>query len=144
MADELQSLTINLAIKQQDYINAEQLFGQQTELTPWLPYIYYNLGTAHIRDGNRQLGVGYLDALASLELDDEEHRSLRDKALAASGYTMMLEENYQGAMDRFIQVRLHSPLIQRALAGLRLGGHGDGAISHGAVCLAKTGATLQL
>ncbi|MDM3872241.1 hypothetical protein QSV34_12875 [Porticoccus sp. W117] len=117
MADELQSLTINLAIKQQDYINAEQLFGQQTELTPWLPYIYYNLGTAHVREGNRELGVGYLDALADLELDSEEHRSLRDKALAASGYSMMLAENYQGAMDRFIQVRLHSPLIQRALLG---------------------------
>ncbi|MCV6604348.1 MAG: hypothetical protein OIF34_03515 [Porticoccaceae bacterium] len=117
MADELQSLTINLAIKQQDYIGAEQLFGQQTELTPWLPYIYYNLGTAHVREGNRELGVGYLDALAALELDSEEHRSLRDKALAASGYSMMLEQNYQGAMDRFIQVRLHSPLIQRALLG---------------------------
>ncbi|MGS2722959.1 hypothetical protein ACVBEJ_04380 [Porticoccus sp. GXU_MW_L64] len=117
MTDELQSLTINLAIKQQDYINAEQLFGQQTELTPWLPYIYYNLGTAHVREGNRELGVGYLDALADLELDSEEHRSLRDKALAASGYSMMLAENYQGAMDRFIQVRLHSPLIQRALLG---------------------------
>ncbi|UTW46093.1 hypothetical protein KFE80_04135 [bacterium SCSIO 12696] len=117
MADELQSLAINIALKQQNYVQAEQMFGQQTELTPWLPYIYYNLGTAHIRDGNRELGVGYLDALTGLELEEEEHRALKDKALAASGYTLMLAEDYQGAMNRFIQVRLHSPLIQRALLG---------------------------
>ena len=117
MAGELQSLHINLAIKQQDYARAEQLFGQQKQLTPWLPYIYYNLAAAHIRDGNSELGVGYFDALAELTLTDEEHRALRDKALTAAGYSLMLQQDYQGAMSRFIKVRYHSPLIQKALLG---------------------------
>lgn len=117
MEGERQSLAINLAIKEQNYVQAEQLFGQQTQLTPWLPYSYYNLGTAHIREGNRQLGVGYLDALAALQLESEEHMALRDRALTAAGYSLMLEHNYQGAMERLIQVRLHSPLIERALLG---------------------------
>ena len=46
-----------------------------------------------------------------------EIKSLRDKALTASGYAYLAIENYDQAAQDFSRVRLDSPLVDRALLG---------------------------
>ncbi len=117
MRQEKDALQINLAIRRQQLDQAEQVLRNEKKLTPWLPYVYYNLGAARIRDGDHAAGVYYFDSLADLPLESEEHLSLRDKALTAAGYSWMQQGNYNAAIDRFTRVRLQSPLINRALLG---------------------------
>lgn len=114
---ELQTLNINLALRQQNFSKAQQVLNAMPQLTPWLPYAYYNLGVAYIDAGEPHQGVHYFDALAALPLTSEEHLALRDKARTAAGYSLMLNGQYQAAVEHFSLVRLASPLSSRAQLG---------------------------
>lgn len=127
MADELTALQVNLAVQQGDFAGAEaqlathvqssEEFQQPEKMSAWLPYIYYNLGVAHMQAGNGERGVRYLSQLGDMPFRDEEHRALRDKALTAAGYYLMQQGEQRAAIDHFTRVRLQSPLIQRAMLG---------------------------
>lgn len=114
---KLGALQMNLAIRLQDLDQAEALLVDNKRINAWLPYVYFNLGTAHIRQQRYQKGIGFLDQLAQLPLDSEEFLTLRDRAMTAAGYAMMLQKNYQEAVARFQAVRLNSPMVDNALLG---------------------------
>lgn len=117
MVEEYQALRANLAVRRGQLSEAEQALATASQLSPWLPYVYYNLGAAHVRQGNPAAGVSYFDTLAALPLVSEEHLALRDKALTAAGYSLMQQGDYPAAINRFTQVRLLSPLADQALLG---------------------------
>ena len=85
--------------------------------SPWLYYLYYNLGANYAATGDWSVAVDYFERIVQSPLSSPEMNSLRDKALAASGYTGLATENYEQAAGNFAQVRLESPLVDRALLG---------------------------
>ncbi len=85
--------------------------------SPWLYYLYYNLGAHHAAEKNWELAANYFERVIQSPLSTAEMEALRDQALTASGYTQLATKNYERAASNFARVRLDSPLVERALLG---------------------------
>lgn len=85
--------------------------------SPWLYYHYYNLAASHADRGEWGEAIGYFQRVVASPLSAPEIKSLRDKALTASGYAYLAIEIYDQASADFSRVRLDSPLVDRALLG---------------------------
>lgn len=114
---KLHALRTNLAVRLQGLDAASQLLAETKKPNTWTPYVYYNLGAAYIRSGDYPRGIAYLDELSQLELYSEEFLTLRDRALTAAGYALMLNQQFDEAVARFRGVRLVSPVVEKALLG---------------------------
>lgn len=117
LQQELQAMRVNLAIMTVDLPQAELALQEIGKRNSWQPYLYYNLGTAHIRAARTGVGINYLDRLADQKLNSAEHLALQDKGLTAAGYSFMQSQDYRSAVERFSQVRLSSPFVEQALLG---------------------------
>lgn len=117
IASDLDALKINLAIKQNDLPEAERILKQKNLSADWLPYMYFNLGSAYARAQQFDQAIQYFNRVAEREYVANEFRSLYDKAMTAAGYAYLLSDRQQQAMERFSRVRLDSPLSGRALLG---------------------------
>lgn len=117
IASDLDALKINLAIKQNDLPEAERILKQKNLTADWLPYLYFNLGSAYARAQQFDQAIHYFNRVAEREYAENEYRSLYDKAMTAAGYVYLLSDRHALAMERFSRVRLDSPLSGRALLG---------------------------
>ncbi|TQV82504.1 hypothetical protein FKG94_07135 [Exilibacterium tricleocarpae] len=123
LLQELAALQVNLAIKRGGLERARRLLKKGDRyLGNWLPYVHYNLGVAYSRDQDYETAIRHYAALGKLRLMQdadtlEEHLALNDKALTAAGYTLMLQGLHADALGQFTQVRLESPMSNRALLG---------------------------
>lgn len=97
---------------------AAQLKIDELPLTsPWLAYYYFNRGSALTLSGQWQQGVDAFQQIKTLSIAGEEGATLSDRAFTASGFARLGGGDYQSAIDDFLQVRLESPLVGRALLG---------------------------
>ncbi len=117
LAEEVQAMAINLAIRTDNLAQAESALEGPVEDGAWGPYIYYNLGAAHLRADQPGRGIDFMDRLAKMELSDEEHLAIQDKGLTAAGYSLLKQGEYADAVQRFSLVRLDSPVAEQALLG---------------------------
>jgi len=117
IASDLDALKISLAIKQNDLEAAEKIYKQKRLGDDWLPYVHFNLGSAAAREQEWDKAIRYFNKIADKKFPDEEYRSLFDKAMIAAGYSYLLSDRQEKAMERFSHVRLDSPLSGRALLG---------------------------
>ena len=117
LAPEANFLRASISLRQGD----EQLAASYDTLlpadSPWLYYLYYNLGASHAARRDWAGSVDYFTRIVQSPLSTPEMKSLRDKALTASGYAHLAAENYERAAADFARVRLDSPLVDRALLG---------------------------
>lgn len=118
VAANVQALKINLAIAQGQLSEAQELMASGSlRGSDELPYLHYNLGAAYSRAGDYAGGLGYLESVIGLRPESKDQQALRDQALIAAGYAHLLQNQYSQAIEQFSQVRLHSPLANRALLG---------------------------
>jgi hypothetical protein len=117
LAQDILALRANMATAQDDTAKAERLAQQFDREATWRAYAYYNLGAAYGRKGNFKKAVDNFDLLLHMRLEREEELSLYDKAMTSAGYAYLLNKRYQEAIDQFSQVRLNSPVANRALLG---------------------------
>lgn len=117
LRDEFNAMQVNVALRSGNLATAVSAMNDRDRSTPWQPYLYYNLGTAHIRANKNAEGIAYLDRLAAMKLHSAEHRAIRDKALTAAGFSLMQQQRYTDAVARFSQVELDSPIVEQALLG---------------------------
>lgn len=83
----------------------------------WLYYLYFNLGASHAVRRDWSGAVDYFERVVQSPLSTPEMKSLRDKALTESGYALLAAGKYEQAAVKFSQVRLDSPVVDRALLG---------------------------
>jgi hypothetical protein len=114
---EVDAMRVNVAIRTHNLAQAELSLDRKDKHSGWQPYLYYNLGTAHIRTAKLARGIDYLDQLAGMQVTSAEHMAIQDKGLTAAGYGLMQEQNYAAAVERFTRVRLDSPIAEQALLG---------------------------
>ena len=117
LGEEPVSLRINIAIKQGDVELAERILKREKPKGEWLPYINFNIGSAWARQNNFAAAVAYLTLLDEDDYDTPEFTSLRDKAMTAAGYSLLLDQRYDDALKKFSVVKLNSYLSGRALLG---------------------------
>ena len=117
LRDESDYLRAAVSLRRGDELHAATVMEQLPEDSPWRYYLAYNLGAAEAERGDWPGAVAYFQSLDVLRGGTEESKALRDKALTAAGYAQIAAGDYEGAVGEFTQVRLDSPLSDRALLG---------------------------
>ena len=118
LQEERSLLQANLLMERQDYADAVTVLQPLVNAKDATPsdYVTYNLGIALIKSGNNAGGSALLDKLGTTHEDDEEHRSLRDRANLALGFAALQAK--QPADQYFERIRLKSAQANKALLGL--------------------------
>lgn len=114
---EVYAHKINLAIRQDNLVEAQRLLKKRKPDADWLPYLYFNMGAAYARQQDFPQAIRYFEKLAEEKYPTDELRALYDKAMTSSGYAYLVNEEYEKAIDQFSRVRLTSALSNRALLG---------------------------
>ncbi|MFZ2648918.1 MAG: hypothetical protein WA210_02325 [Burkholderiaceae bacterium] len=81
------------------------------------PYVRFNLGVALIKNGEIEDGTSMLEGVGRGRAEDEESRSLRDRANLALGFAALRQQRPDLAKTALERVRLSSMLANKALLG---------------------------
>jgi hypothetical protein len=114
-------LQANLLMAHGDYTAAADILNGMSLKAPSSRYARYNLGVALLKlnDTPRSVarGMAILDDLGRMPAEDEEFRSLRDRANVALGFTALTEGDAKLARSYLERVRLKSLQSNKALLG---------------------------
>jgi hypothetical protein len=116
LAEEANYLRALLALRRGDRDAALALVSTLPEESGWRYYFHYNLGASLAAAGEFAAAAAQFRRLEDAEASPEL-KSLRDRALTASGYALMATSDFPGAREDFVRVRLESPVSERALLG---------------------------
>jgi hypothetical protein len=119
---DVQALRVNLAIRLNQLDEALLLLTALPADSSWQSYLRFNLGAAFSRAGNHSAALSHYDSVRDRPLPEmlpaqSEPLALKDKALTAAGYSLMLSGEPVEAIKRFVGVRKDSPWSDRALLG---------------------------
>jgi predicted nucleic acid-binding Zn-ribbon protein len=117
LEEERVLLQANLLMARADFNGAATTLGSVSAKTPGARYVRYNLGIALIRAGDTAKGTAVLDELGKAPAEDEEYRSLRDRANVALGFAALTNEQPREARGYLERVRLKSMQSSKALLG---------------------------
>jgi len=115
LAPQVTELRFNVALQQNQLAEAAKLLNARQ--TPLTPYMQFNLGAAYGRNGDYAAAIPQFTQLLKMRQRSPEYLALYDKAMTAAGYSALLAKDYSQAVGHFSQVRLDSPLSNRALLG---------------------------
>jgi len=116
LAPQVAGLRFNLAVQRNRMDEAAGILRANAK-SPLAPYMQFNLGAAYSREGEVSAAIPYFQQLQKLPQLTPEYLGLYDKAMTAAGYAALLDKQYAQAIGHFSQVRLDSPLSNRALLG---------------------------
>lgn len=117
LEEERVLLQANLLMARADFNGAATTLVSVSAKTPGARYVRYNLGIALIRAGDTAKGTAVLDELGKAPAEDEEYRSLRDRANVALGFAALTNEQPSEARSYLERVRLKSMQSSKALLG---------------------------
>ncbi len=118
LEDERKLLQANLLMARKDYRQAAEVLTRMHGNSVWAVYGRYNLGVALIKAGDNDNGAAFLERVGREPVNDEELRSLRDKANVALGYALLRAGAPARARSHLEQVRLNGLLSNKALLGV--------------------------
>ncbi|HEV7915437.1 MAG TPA: hypothetical protein VGP22_16850, partial [Albitalea sp.] len=110
-------LKAQLLMARSDFAGAAAVLGGMTASKTASRYARYNLGVALVRAGDAARGSTLLDELGKEPAENEEYRSLRDKANVALGFAAMQDNHPEAARSYLERVRLASMHSNKALLG---------------------------
>lgn len=117
LEEERGLLKAQLMMARKDYAGAAALLQTMTASPGAGRYARYNLGVALMRNGDTAGGTALLDELGRTPAENEEQRSLRDKANVAIGFAALQEDRAEDARKVLERVRLVSMQSNKALLG---------------------------
>ena len=118
LQEECGMLEANLLMARSDYVAAIEVLAPLEKAMSDPSYARYNLGIALIKTGNTERGIAMLDQVGVAAAGDEEHRSLRDRANLALGFSALSDNKNSDARSYFERVRLKSAQANKALLGM--------------------------
>lgn len=122
LAPELQEerglLQAQLQMARGDYQGAATVLAALEKTAPESRYVRYNLGVALIKSGDATKGNALLNALGVAYAENEEFRSMRDRANVALGFAALTDNQATAARTYLERVRLKSMQANKALLGL--------------------------
>ena len=117
LEDDRALLGANLLMARADYVGAATALAAIEKKTPATRYVRFNLGIALIRAGDPGRGMPILDELGKSGAENEEFRSLRDRANVALGFAALADNHPQAARTFLERVRLQGQQSNKALLG---------------------------
>lgn len=118
LKEERGLLQANLLMARADYAAAATVLRSMDLKAPGARYARFNLGIALMKSNQVPAGTKLLDELGRAPAEDEEFRSLRDRANVALGFSAMADKQPQLARTYLERVRLKSQQANKALLGL--------------------------
>ncbi len=115
---EAQMLQAQILIDTGRYDRAIALLQAWDDRTEWASYAKFNLGVALVRSGRVDAATAILGNLGSVDPNNEELTSLRDKANLALGYALLQDGQPGAAKSPLQRVRLEGPFSNKALLGV--------------------------
>lgn len=110
-------LKANMLMARGDYAGAADALNAMATSENASRYVRFNLGVALIKSGDSARGTAMLDELGKAPAENEEIRSLRDKANVALGFTALQENRAENARTYLERVRLNGSQSTKALLG---------------------------
>ena len=117
LEEERVLLQANLLMARSDYTGAATALAVVNPKAPGSRYARFNLGIALIRAGDVPQGTVVLDELGKAPAEDEEYRSLRDRANVALGFAALANKQPAEARTYLERVRLKGMQSNKALLG---------------------------
>ncbi len=111
-------LQANVLMARADYSGAARLLEGVDEKATAARFARFNLGVALIKAGDAVRGTDVLNKLGQTGAEDEELRSLRDRANVALGFAALSEKQPLAARAFLERVRLKGLQANKALLGL--------------------------
>jgi hypothetical protein len=118
LKEERELLQANLLMARGDYAAAATVLGAMDLKAAGSRYARYNLGIALMKSNQVATGTKVLDELGRAPAENEEFRSLRDRANVALGFSAIADKQPQLARNYLERVRLKSQQANKALLGL--------------------------
>jgi len=118
LLEERDLLQAQLLMARGDYVGAANLLGAMTgDAKKASPFARFNLGVALIKGGDVARGTALLEEIGRTPADNEEQRSLRDRANLALGVAALQDERPDDASRLLERVRLNGLHANKALLG---------------------------
>ena len=118
LAEERGLLQAQLLMARNDFAGAATVLGAMTtDPKKASPFARFNLGVALVKSGNVAGGSALLDEIGRTAADNEEQRSLRDRANLALGVAALQDQRSDDARRVLERVRLSSVHANKALLG---------------------------
>ena len=117
LVQERALLQASLLMARAEYAGAATVLDALPGKAPGARYVRYNLGIALIKAGDTKRGQVVLDALGKESAEDEEYRSLRDRANVALGFAALAGNEPKAARTYLERVRLQGLHANKALLG---------------------------
>lgn len=118
LKEERGLLQANLFMARANYTAAATVLAAMDLKAPGARYARFNLGIALMKSDQVAAGTKLLDELGRAPAENEEFRSLRDRANVALGFSAMADKQPQLARTYLERVRLKSQQANKALLGL--------------------------
>jgi hypothetical protein len=118
LKEERGLLLANLLMARADYAAAAAVLGAMDLKAQGSRYARYNLGIALMKSSAEKAGTKVLDDLGRASAENEEFRSLRDRANLALGFSALADKQPAIARTYLERVRLKSQQANKALLGL--------------------------
>jgi hypothetical protein len=117
LEEERALLQANLLMAHGDHAGAARVLAVVPPKAAGARYARFNLGIALIKSGDTARGTGVLDELGREPAENEEFRSLRDRANVAIGFAALAGNEPKAARTYLERVRLTSVQANKALLG---------------------------
>ncbi len=115
---ERQVLQALLDLQQNNYPQAQRVLSELPENSEWSSYGRYNQAIALLRMKQTDAGLKLLATIGSSKADNEEAKSLRDRANLVRGFLLLEAQQPAQARHALEQVRLSSLAANQALLGV--------------------------
>jgi len=120
LSREREVFQAQIFMQQRKYKEAVEVLENTRGSSDWAAYARYNLGVTLVRLDQEKRGIDKLETVADMNAQDAEMKALRDKANYILGYIHLKNKNPDKAKKFLQQVRLDSPLANKALLHLGL------------------------
>ncbi len=118
LVEERGLLQAQLLMSRNDYAGAAQVLGaMSSDPKKTSPFARFNLGIALVKSGDMAGGTALLDEIGRAPADNEEQRSLRDRANLALGVAALQGQRADEARRLLERVRINSLHANKALLG---------------------------
>jgi hypothetical protein len=118
LAEERGLLQAQLLMARKDYAGAATVLSAMiTDTKKASPFARFNLGIALVKSGAMERGSALLDEIGRAPADNEEQRSLRDRANLALGVAALQDKRADDARGVLERVRINSLHANKALLG---------------------------
>jgi hypothetical protein len=118
LAEERGLLQAQLLMARKDYAGAATVLSAMiTDTKKASPFARFNLGIALVKSGDMARGPALLDEIGGAPADNEEQRSLRDRANLALGVAALQDKRADDARRVLERVRINSLHANKALLG---------------------------